>query len=149
MQSAIADHRRWLAVLARTEEALLEEAWAALEPAPRYRLLRPVEIGMTLLRGRIGGAGQAFNFGEATITRAAVELATGEQGFAYLLGRHPRRAELAALFHALLQRDESRGRVEEQVVRPAERARAALLAGERAAAAATRVEFATLVRGDG
>ena len=150
MQSApTADHRRWLAALARADEALLEQAWAALEPPPAYRLLRPVEIGMTLLRGRIGGAGQAFNFGEATITRAAVALASGEQGFAYLLGRHPRRAELAALFHALLQRQASRGFIEERVLVPAERARAAALAAERGAAAATRVEFATLVRGDG
>lgn len=150
MQTAsTADHRSWLAALARADEALLEQAWAALDPAPRYRLLRPVEIGMTLLRGRIGGSGQAFNFGEATITRAAVALATGEQGVSYLLGRHPRRAELAALFHALLQRAASRGFVEERVLRPAERARAAALAAERAAAAATRVEFATLVRGDG
>lgn len=146
---AAGDHRRWLATLARAGEALLEAAWAELEPPPAYRLLRPVEIGMTLLRGRIGGAGQPFNFGEATITRAAVALSTGEQGVAYLLGRHPRRAELAALFHALLQRQESRGLVEERVLRPAERARAAALAAERAAAAATRVEFATLVRGDG
>ena len=138
-----------MSALARAEAALLEDAWAELAPAPRYRLLRPVEIGMTLLRGRIGGTGAPFNFGEATLTRAAVALDTGEQGFAYLLGRHPRRAELAALFHALLQRPERRGFVEERVVRPVEVALAAAASADRAAVAPTRVDFATLVRGDG
>ena len=142
-------HRRWMAALSRAEEGLLEAAWSALAPPPEYRLLRPVEIGMTLLRGRIGGTGQPFNFGEATLTRAAVALATGEQGFAYLLGRHPRRAELAAVFHALLQREESRDRVEARVIRPVEAAYAAAVSAERVAIAATRVDFSTLVRGDG
>jgi alpha-D-ribose 1-methylphosphonate 5-triphosphate synthase subunit PhnG len=138
-----------MAALSRTEEGLLEAAWSALAPPPEYRLLRPVEVGMTLLRGRIGGIGQPFNFGEATITRAAVALATGEQGFAYLLGRHPRRAELAAVFHALLQREESRDRVEAHVIRPVEAAYAAAVSADRAAIAATRVDFSTVVRGDG
>ena len=104
---------------------------------------------MTLLRGRIGGGGQAFNFGEATVTRAAVALESGERGFAYLLGRRPREAELAAVFHALLQVPARRAAIEERVVRPAESARRAAAAGDRAAAAATRVDFSTLVRGDG
>ena len=144
-----ADQQRWMAALAFAGEDLLAAAWRGFEPAPAYRLLRPVEIGMTLLRGRIGGAGAPFNFGEATITRAAVALATGERGFAHLLGRRPREAELAAVFHALLQRPADRARVEDRVVRPAEAARRAAAARGRAAAGATRVDFATMVRGDG
>ena len=144
-----ATQQRWMSALAAAGESLLEEAWAALAPPPGYRLLRPVDIGMTLLRGRIGGSGRPFNLGEATMTRAAVALATGEKGFAYLLGRHPRRAELAAIFHALLQREESRALVEERVIRPAEGARRKAAAAERAASAGTRVDFATVVRGDG
>jgi alpha-D-ribose 1-methylphosphonate 5-triphosphate synthase subunit PhnG len=146
---AITEQQRWMAALAFAEPALLEGAWTALEPKPAYRLLRPVETGMTLLRGRIGGAGQPFNFGEATITRAAVALETGERGFAYLLGRRPRQAELAALFHALLQRPDRRAEMEERVIRPSESARRAAEAADRAASAATRVDFSTLVRGDG
>jgi alpha-D-ribose 1-methylphosphonate 5-triphosphate synthase subunit PhnG len=149
MTVATADQQRWMSTLACAGEGLLEAAWAGLAPKPDYRLLRPVEIGMTLLRGRIGGEGQAFNFGEATLTRAAVALATGEHGFAYLLGRHPRRAELAAVFHALLQRPESRAQIEARLVRPAEAARAEAAAVLHAAGAATRVDFATVVRGDG
>jgi alpha-D-ribose 1-methylphosphonate 5-triphosphate synthase subunit PhnG len=140
-----ADQQRWMAALAFAGEDLLAEAWRGLAPAPEYRLLRPVEIGMTLLRG----GGTPFNFGEATITRAAVALGTGERGVAYLLGRRPRQAELAAVFHALLQRPGDRAGIEERVVRPAEAAREAAAASDRAAAAATRVDFATVVRGDG
>jgi alpha-D-ribose 1-methylphosphonate 5-triphosphate synthase subunit PhnG len=144
-----ADHQRWIAALAFAGEDVLAEAWRGLEPPPDYRLLRPVEIGMTLLRGRVGGVGAPFNFGEATITRAAVALATGERGFSYLLGRRPRQAELAAVFHALLQRQGDRALLEERLVRPAAAARLTTAATERAASAATRVDFATVVRGDG
>jgi alpha-D-ribose 1-methylphosphonate 5-triphosphate synthase subunit PhnG len=149
MTPATDDHQRWMAALACAGEAALAEAWGRLDPPPAYTLLRPVEIGMAMLRGRVGGSGAPFNLGEATLTRAAVALPTGERGFAYLLGRRPREAELAAAFHALLQRSEHRAAVEALVVRPAEAARAAREAAERAAAAATRVDFSALVRGDG
>lgn len=145
---AVAEHQRWMSALAAAGPALLERAWQALEPKPAYRLLRPVEIGMALLRGRVGGAGAAFNLGEATITRAAAALETGECGFAYLLGRKPREAELAALFHALLQIPDRRAAVEELVIRPAEAAREARADAGRAAVAPTRIDFSTMVRGD-
>lgn len=138
-----------MAALAAARHALLEEGWEALDPKPGYRLLRPVEIGMVLLRGRIAGGGVAFNFGEATVTRAAAALDSGERGFAYLLGRKPREAELAAIFHALLQCPQRRAQVEALVVRPAEAASKARANADRAAAAATRVDFSALVRGDG
>lgn len=143
------DHQQWMSVLARAEGALLEQAWSELEPKPAYSFLRPLDTGMILLRGRIGGAGRPFNFGEATITRAAVALQSGEHGFAYLLGRRPRQAELAALFHALLQSPERRTFVEERVICPAEAVLRSMAAAKQAATASTRVDFATLVRGDG
>ena len=149
MTASVDDHQRWTAALAGADLALLEEVWAGLFPVPEYRLLRPVEIGMTLLRGRIAGTGAPFNFGEATMTRAAVALASGERGFAYLLGRRPWQAELAAVFHALLQCRDRRALIEERLIAPAIAARQAREAAERGAAAATRVDFSTVVRGDG
>jgi alpha-D-ribose 1-methylphosphonate 5-triphosphate synthase subunit PhnG len=146
---AVAEHQRWMSALAAAGPALLEHGWQALAPKPAYRLLRPVEIGMALVRGRIGGAGAAFNLGEATITRAAATLESGERGFAYLLGRKPREAELAAVFHALLQDPNRRAFVEENVVRAAEAARTARADGDRAAVTPTRIDFSTMVRGDG
>ena len=57
---------------------------------PRYEELRTAETGLVMLRGRIGGDGAPFNLGEATVTRAAVRLASGEVGFC--LRARPRRA---------------------------------------------------------
>ena len=54
-----------------------------------------------MLRGRIGGDGAPFNFGEATVSRCAVRLATGETGFGYVLGRDHEKARLIALCDAL------------------------------------------------
>ncbi len=50
-------------------------------------LLRRPEIGLVMVRGRIGGDGAPFNMGEATVTRAAVSLPGGEVGFGHVLGR--------------------------------------------------------------
>ena len=147
MTIAITQQQSWMAALALSSLPLLEEGWERLAAKPRYKMLRPVEIGMVLLRARIGGTGAPFNFGEATMTRAAVELDGGERGFSYLLGRKPREAELSAAFHALLQCPERRAEVEDLVIRPAEAARAAAMAADRSAAAATRVDFSALVRG--
>ena len=144
----IADQQRWISALAAADGAWLEAQWAALAARPAYHLLRPIEMGMVQLRGRIGGSGAAFNFGEATMTRGAVELETGERGFAYLLGRNPRQAELAAVFHALLQCPEHRAEIERTVIAPSEAARAAMAAQAHAAAQATRVDFSALVRGN-
>ncbi|HVW57712.1 MAG TPA: phosphonate C-P lyase system protein PhnG [Rhizobiaceae bacterium] len=145
----VSEEQAWMRALASAGPDLLESGWEKLAVKPDYRLLRPVETGMTLLRGRIGGSGRPFNFGEATLTRAAVELAAGERGYAYLLGRRPREAELAAVFHALLKTPERRAEVEALIVRPALAAREAKEAAERAAVLPTKIDFSTMVRGDG
>ena len=47
---------------------------AAAAPALEAVDLRPIESGLVMLRGRMGGDGRPFNLGEATVTRAAVVL---------------------------------------------------------------------------
>jgi alpha-D-ribose 1-methylphosphonate 5-triphosphate synthase subunit PhnG len=116
---------------------------------PRHDDLRVPENGLVMLRGRIGGDGAPFNLGEATVSRAAVRLASGEVGFGYTLGRDGEKARLIALCDALVQSEEFAGAVERDVVAPL---RADLLArqalrAERAAA--TKVDFYTMVRGEG
>ena len=101
-----------------------------------------------MVRGRIGGDGAPFNLGEATVTRAAVRLATGHVGHAYLLGRAPERARLAAIFDALWQDVSTRPRVETGLLAPVRARLAAEAARAAAEAAATRVEFFTVTRGD-
>ncbi len=56
--------RAWMAVLARTPRADLEAALnRALQgvPPPAYDWLRPPEIGLAMVRGRVGGSGDPFN----------------------------------------------------------------------------------------
>jgi alpha-D-ribose 1-methylphosphonate 5-triphosphate synthase subunit PhnG len=110
--------------------------------------VRPPQTGLIMLRGRIGSDGPAFNIGEATVTRAAVRLAGGEMGVAYLLGRSHRRARLAALLDALGQHETHREKLQRLLVEPVTARRRAERAVERAETAATRVDFFTLVRGE-
>jgi len=116
---------------------------------PGHDMLREPEDGLVMVRGRIGGDGAAFNLGEATVSRAAVRLASGEVGFGYTLGRDREKARMIALCDALVQSDEFAATVEAGVITPL---RAAMLARrqQRAAeSAATRVDFYTMVRGEG
>jgi alpha-D-ribose 1-methylphosphonate 5-triphosphate synthase subunit PhnG len=116
---------------------------------PVHENLREAENGLVMVRGRIGGDGAPFNLGEATVSRAAVRLASGEVGFGYTLGRDRQKAQMIALCDALVQSDEFSGIVEAKVLAPL---RAALLARQdrkAAETAATRVDFYTMVRGEG
>ena len=129
-------------------EAELEAGLAALGELPASEELRPVETGLVMLRGRMGGSGPPFNIGEASVTRAVVRLDTGAVGFSYLLGRSHRRARLAAIVDALGQDPNWRARLETSLVAPVKARQAAADARVRANTAATKVEFFTLVRGE-
>ena len=100
------------------------------------------------MRGRIGGGGAPFNFGEATVTRATVRLATGEVGHAYALGRDKEKARLSAIADALWQDPGRRGDVETRIVAPLKAAIAEADDARRAETAATKVDFFTMVRGE-
>ncbi len=77
---------------------------------PSHDDLREAEHGLVMVRGRIGGDGAPFNLGEATVSRAAVRLASGELGFGYTLGRDREKARMIALCDALVQSDGFAGR---------------------------------------
>jgi alpha-D-ribose 1-methylphosphonate 5-triphosphate synthase subunit PhnG len=137
-----------MSVLAHSDAADIADRLGAIA-APPYEDLREPENGLVMLRGRIGGDGVPFNLGEATVSRAAVRLASGEVGFGYTLGRDRQKARMIALCDALVQSDQFSGAVEAEVLAPL---RAALIAEQRRKAretAATRVDFYTLVRGEG
>ncbi|MFX1764413.1 phosphonate C-P lyase system protein PhnG [Paraburkholderia sp. A1RI-2L] len=155
--AAAPDARRaWMAVLARTPRAELETALAAAlggECMPAFEWLRAPQTGLAMVRGRVGGTGNAFNFGEATVTRATLRLrapsGTGATvGVACHLGRDKRRAELAALADALLQQPERHDRLHALLIEPLAARLAAQRAAQREATASTKVEFFTMVRGD-
>jgi len=128
-------------------EAELESALAMLGELPAIEELRAPQTGLVMLRGRIGGNGQPFNLGETIVTRAAVRLGS-RTGISYLIGRAERRARLAAMLDALGQEGCYRARLEASLVQPVMARVAAEDAEIRAQAAATKVDFFTLVRGE-
>jgi alpha-D-ribose 1-methylphosphonate 5-triphosphate synthase subunit PhnG len=134
-----------MGVLARAEPAALAAAMASLGPLPDLEHLRPPQIGLVMARGRAGATGAAFNLGEVSATRCAVRLATGETGFACVLGRDKAHAERAAVCDALLRGGRA-AEVRDAVIGPLERAEAARRETRARKAAATKVEFFTLAR---
>lgn len=140
--------REALSVLTKATLAELRTAVDAIPGKPELSVLRPAEIGLVMVRGRIGGDGDAFNLGEATVARAAVALPTGEIGHGHVLGRDKEKAQLIAILDALGQAPAYRAAVA-TVALPPIRAR---LTAERvrlaAQTAATRVDFFTVQRGE-
>jgi alpha-D-ribose 1-methylphosphonate 5-triphosphate synthase subunit PhnG len=140
------ERRAWLSVLAKAAPKDVFAAWEAIAELPGYGTLRAPEIGMVLVRGRMGGSGDAFNLGEMTLTRAAVRLDTGETGVGYVSGRNRRHAEIAAAVDAMMQLPALRPLVEGAVVARLARAQQSRRDAAARKAAATKVDFFTMVR---
>ncbi|MBP1884838.1 alpha-D-ribose 1-methylphosphonate 5-triphosphate synthase subunit PhnG [Ensifer mexicanus] len=136
-----------MAVLARTKCDDLERAWNDLPIAPQYEWLRRPETGLVLVRGRAGGTGGAFNLGEVTMTRCALRLTEGTTGFAFVLGRDQRHAELAAVFDALLQRADEVAAESRELVAQFEAMQARRRELKSRKAASTKVDFFAMARG--
>lgn len=137
----------WMSLLAKAPPARLDALISTLGDKPGFTWLRPPEVGGVMLRGRTGGTGAPFNLGEMTVTRCALRLESGEVGHAYVQGRDKIHVEHAALVDALMQTAraaELRDSILTPLANEAEAARE-----ERAAkAAATKVDFFTMVRGE-
>ena len=135
-----------LDVLAATPARALAELWDRWLDKPVHKFVRGPEVGLIMVRGRAGGGGAPFNLGEASVSRASVRIVSGEVGHGYCLGRDLAKAEVIAVIDALWQRDAEA--VEALIIEPL-RALAAEADGKRRdEAAATRVDFFTMVRGD-
>ena len=119
------DRKSWMSLLARAPADRLAALFP--DPLPDHSLLRAPEIGSVMVQGRIGGTGAPFNLGEMTVTRCSLRLA-------------------AAAIDALMQTGAA----------PALRPTLDTLATEEATrrttraakAAATKVDFFTMVRGE-
>jgi alpha-D-ribose 1-methylphosphonate 5-triphosphate synthase subunit PhnG len=135
-------------LLAGATPADLDRLWSAWAQKPEFKIVRGPETGLVMVRGRMGGGGDAFNLGEATVTRATVRLAGGQMGHAYCLGRDREKALRAAVFDALWQSESTRGAVETDVLQPLREAADAADKARRDETAATRVDFFTMVRGE-
>lgn len=139
--------KSWLAVLARAERVRLEEAVADLSPRPNWRVVKPAEAGLAMVRGRAGGTGQQFNIGEMSVARCVVQVEGGAVGVGYVAGRDKRKAELVAVLDALLQDGPFAEQLRRDVVMPLARSQDAARQRVLSKAAATKVDFFTMVRG--
>ncbi len=133
-----------MSILAKAAPARLA---ALLPDLPEHAVLRAPEIGAVMVRGRIGATGAPFNLGEMTVTRCSVRLAGGQVGHAWVQGRDKTHATRAAVVDALMQSGDGvhLKAVVIDVLAGEAAARAAIRAGK---AAATKVDFFTLVRGE-
>lgn len=143
-----ASRQAWLATLARANVAQLESAIPQTVDLPTLQQVRPAEVGMVMLRGRVGGTGNPFNLGEASVVRCAVRLGDGPLGVGYVLGRDKRQAELVALCDALLQDPQHHDRLQGLLIQPLATAQAQARAQQQRAVADSKVEFFTFVRGE-
>ena len=148
MNTSNESRRKWLSVLARASRLELEQALIPLGVIPPIEHVRPTEPGMVMLRGRIGGTGDAFNLGEASVTRCALRMGGGPLGVGYVLGRDRRHAELVAIFDALLQDDSRLTHIQSEVIDPLTRKQALTRNAISRSAATSKVEFFTFVRGE-
>ena len=151
-----ATRREWLAILARTPHASMKAAMDAALRRGQFRrsstgCARRISVWRWCAR-RVGGTGDAFNLGEVTVTRATLRVRSDEGratvGMAVHMGRDKERATLAALADALLQMPAFEARMQQHVIAPLAARIAANRQQKQARAAATKVEFFTMVRGD-
>lgn len=141
------DRKGWMSLLATADEARLAELWQSYGTDPACEWLRVPEAGGVMVRGRMGGSGAPFNLGEMTVTRCALSLEDGTVGHGYVQGRSKAKATIAAKVDALMQTSAAAG-LRAAVLAPLAAARQAQNDGRAAKAAATKVEFFTMVRGE-
>lgn len=141
------ERKGWMSLFARAPEGRVAALLDTACTRPGFTWLRPPEIGSVMVQGRAGGTGAPFNLGEMTVTRCALKLASGEAGHAYVQGRRKPDAEAAALVDALMQTDLA-DTLRTQVIAPLGAELAAATQARAKKAAATRVDFFTMVRGE-
>jgi alpha-D-ribose 1-methylphosphonate 5-triphosphate synthase subunit PhnG len=134
----------WMSLLAKAPPARLQ---ALLPDLPDHALLRGPESGAVMVRGRAGATGEPFNLGEVTVTRCSVRLECGTVGHAWVQGRDKAHARRAAITDALMQTGAAAD-LQACVLAPLADEAAARTTARAAKAAATKVEFFTLVRGE-
>ena len=137
----------WMATLAKAPEGFLQDVWNAAGFAQSFTWLRAPEVGAVMVRGAMGGTGAAFNLGEMTVTRCSLQLENGAVGHAYIAGRDRQKAEIAAQCDALMQTEAS-SEIQSKILEPIKTKLVDLRAQNAAKAAATKVDFFTLVRGE-
>ncbi|NOD62454.1 MULTISPECIES: phosphonate C-P lyase system protein PhnG [unclassified Ruegeria] len=148
-QTEIATQARkeWMGLLARAPDDALMTLWDGIQDRPSFEWLRSPEVGGVMVRGRTGATGAPFNLGEMTVTRCSVVLQDGTVGHGYVQGRSKPKAKAAALIDAMMQTS-SADELKAKLINPLQTQMQKTKTARAAKAAATKVEFFTLVRGE-
>ncbi|SLN23412.1 Alpha-D-ribose 1-methylphosphonate 5-triphosphate synthase subunit PhnG [Falsiruegeria litorea R37] len=147
MKTGNSARKAWMSLMASAPEGAMMALWGAVDNRPEFNWLRAPEVGGVMVRGRMGGTGAPFNVGEMTVTRCSLVLSDGTVGHGYVQGRSKPKAEAAALIDALMQTDAA-DRVQRTVLTPLAEQVTETKTKRAAKAAATKVEFFTMVRGE-
>ena len=146
------DRKVWMSLLAKSPVTDLKRLWEGFEGAQpgaqSHVWLRAPEIGGVMVRGRTGATGAPFNLGEMTVTRCSLKLPGGEVGHGYVQGRDKDHATRAALVDAHMQSGQSAA-LRRHVLDPLTDLMSASKNERARKAAATKVDFFTLARGEG
>lgn len=134
--------RNRMGLLARANPARLAQIMPEM---PKHNVLRAPETGAVMVRGRTGASGAPFNLGEMTVTRCTLTLEDGTVGHAYVQGRDKDHALRAALLDARMEHGDAEASKVLETLRLEEIARRQKRTEK---AAATKVEFFTMVRGE-
>lgn len=142
-----APRQHWLGLMAKAPQGRVATLLDAAVDRPQFTWLRAPEVGSTMVRARAGATGAPFNLGEVTVTRCALTLTTGEVGHAYIQGRSKTCAEAVAMVDALMQ-TAAAATLQAEVLDVLEREQTTKRDARAAKAAATKVDFFTMVRGE-
>ncbi|WP_171131704.1 MULTISPECIES: phosphonate C-P lyase system protein PhnG [unclassified Ruegeria] len=145
--SDTAARQEWMGLMARAPEPAIMELWDAVAERPAFDWLRKPEIGGVMVRGRTGATGAPFNLGEVTVTRCSVVLQDGAVGHGYVQGRSKAKAEVAAVIDAMMQTPAAEV-IRATIIDPLKRREQTARTARAAKAAATKVEFFTMARGE-
>ncbi|MCD0493215.1 phosphonate C-P lyase system protein PhnG [Chromobacterium violaceum] len=137
--------QRCLSVLANSPLERLQELLPPALPSCT-RWLRRAETGLMMLQGRSGGVGARFNLGEISVSRASCQIGQ-HVGHGWVRGGDGRHAELIAQADALLQDPALHDSLMRAWIAPLETELAERRAARSREAAASKVEFFTMVRG--
>jgi alpha-D-ribose 1-methylphosphonate 5-triphosphate synthase subunit PhnG len=141
------DRKAWMSLLAKASAATLASLCKTEVDGTDHAVLRQPEIGGVMVRGRAGAVGSAFNLGEMTVTRASIKLTDGTVGHGYVQGRDKDKALRAAVVDALMQ-TAAADRIRTSILNPLEIEVQAKIKTRAAKAAATKVDFFTMARGE-
>lgn len=142
-----APRQRWLSLMAKAPAGRVAALLDVAMKRPTFTWLRAPEVGSTMVRARAGATGGPFNLGEVTVTRCALTLVTGEVGHAYIQGRNKADAEAVAVVDALMQTAVA-ATLKAEVLDVLDAEQTAKRGARAAKAAATKVDFFTMVRGE-